>query len=299
MRRFTIQSFLILSALFPLTCQAAGVKYKQTSSIYLDEKSGSIKYPEGVACNDKGVLIVADTANGRLLRYSFGAEGAKGGTEIKLPQITTPVRLQLTPAGDIYVLDGRQHRVVHLNPEGGFVGYLDPQGVPAPATVSPRSFRIAAGGVIYLLDLSGQRVLLLDATGKFIRQLPLPPDYGLASDLTVTAGGDILLLDGTQSKVAVAHKDAAAFTPLTKNLQEYVSFATYLTVDGQGNIYVVDQDGGDIVTLAPDGSYTGRIATLGWNEGQLYYPGQVSVCGGTLAVADRNNSRIQLFESPK
>jgi hypothetical protein len=282
-----------------MTCQAAGEKFKQTSSIYLDEKGGNIKNPEGVACNDK-VLVIADTANGRLLRYSNGEGGVKGGAEIKIPQIVYPVRLQLAPAGDIYSLDERQHRIVHLNPEGGFVGYLEPQGAPAPATINVRSFRIDAAGAIYLLDLFGQRVLVLDAAGKFTRQLPLPSGYAFSSDLAVTAAGDIFLLDATRGEVAVARKDAAGFTPLTKNLQEYVSFATYLAIDSRGNIFLVDQDGGVIVTLGPDGSYTGRIAALGWKEGQLYYPAQMSFCGSSMfAVADRNNSRVQIFEAVK
>jgi hypothetical protein len=207
--------------------------------------------------------------------------------------------LQLGPTGDIYVLDERQRRVVHLNPEGGFVGYFDPQGIPAPATVSVRSFRIDASGSVYLLDLFGQRVVVLDAAGKFVRQLTLPPEHGMCSDLAVTAAGDILLLDSTRVEVVVARKDAAAFTPLTKNLREYVSFATYLAVDTRGSIFLVDQDGGFIATLGPDGSYTGRISTIGWKEGQLYYPGQISICSDIIAVADRSNSRIQLFEAQK
>ncbi|HEY6007348.1 MAG TPA: NHL repeat-containing protein [Geobacteraceae bacterium] len=301
MRRLTVHSILILAVLVaPLTCRAAGEKYKQLTSLYLDEKGGGLKNPEGVACNDKGTLIVADTANGRLLRYSYADGGVKGGTEMKPSQLAYPIRLQLAPAGDIYALDERLHRIVHLNAEGAFVGYLEPQGVPAPATLSLRSFRIDASGSLYLLDLFGERVVVLDAAGKFVRQLSLPADHGFFSDLAVTGGGDILLLDSVRAEVTVARKDAAAFTPLTKNLREYVNFPTYLTVDGRGGIYLVDQDGGAIVTLGPDGSYTGRIATLGWKEGQLYYPSQVSFCGSAiLAVADRNNSRIQLFEAQK
>ena len=40
------------------TCRAAGEKYKQITSLYLDEKGGGLKNPEGVACTDKGTLIV-------------------------------------------------------------------------------------------------------------------------------------------------------------------------------------------------------------------------------------------------
>ncbi len=300
MRRLFPYAIVTLAVLLaPLASQAAGEKYRQTASLYLDEKGGGLKNPEGLACDDKGTLVVADTGNGRLVRYSYAEGAAKGGTEVRLAQLPYPVRLQLAPSGEVYALDGRLHRIARLKADGTFAGYLDPQGVPAPATLSLRSFRVDASGAIYLLDLFGDRVVVTDAKGAFVRQLPLPEGHGPVSDLAVTAGGDILVLDSVRAEVLVARKDAAAFTPLGKGFREYVSFPTYLTTDSRGTVYVVDQDGGVIVTLGPDGSYTGRIATLGWKEGQLYYPAQTGICGGILAVADRNNSRVQLFEAIK
>jgi hypothetical protein len=35
---------------------------------------------------------------------------------------------------------------------------------------------------------------------------------------------------------------------------------------------------------------------MGWNEGRLYYPAQLCISDdGNVLIADRNNSRIQLF----
>jgi hypothetical protein len=51
-----------------------------------------------------------------------------------------------------------------------------------------------------------------------------------------------------------------------------------------------------IVTIGPDGSYQGRELTIGWNDGQLYYPAQICLTeGGDLFVADRQNHRVQIF----
>ncbi len=216
---------------------------------------------------------------------------------MKPSQLAYPIRLQLDTKGDIFALDGKQRRIVHLKPDGNFIGYLDPQGVPAPATVVPRSFKIAANDTVYLLDIFGERVLVLDAAGKFQKQISFPKGYGFFSDLAVTSTGDVLLLDSVNAAVYSARKDAAEFTLLAKNLQEYVNFATYITTDSRGVIYLVDQDGGAIVTIGQDGSFTGRMLSLGWKEGQLYYPSQICLSGGgMLAVADRNNSRLQVFE---
>lgn len=287
--------------LLPFTSAALGAeKLKQITSVYLDEKGVSLKYPEGAACDDKGGLVVADTANGRLLRYTYQEGTVKGGTELKPSQLVYPIRLQLGSKGDIYALDGKQRRIIHLKLDGAFDRYLDPQGVPAPTAVVPRSFKVTANDAIYLLDIFGERVLVLDRVGRFQSQLPFPKGYGFFSDLAVTAAGDVLLLDSVNAMVYAARKGAAEFTPLSKNLREYVSFPTYMTTDSRGVIYLVDQDGGAIVTLGQDGSFTGRMLNLGWKEGQLYYPGQICMGGeGMLAVADRNNSRVQVFEFAK
>ncbi len=301
MQRLTRCAILIMALLAPLTCRAGGDTFKPAGTLYLDEKGGSLKAPEGIACDAKGTIFVADTGNGRLLRYSYAEGGATGGTEIKTARLAYPVRLQLAPSGEIYALDGRQHRIVRIKPDGTAAEFLEPQKVPGPATLGLRSFRIDAAGNFYLLDLFGSRVLVLDPTGSFVRQVSLPSGHGFFSDLAVTPGGEILLLDSVQSQVLTAAKDATEFVPLPKGAGEYAGFPTYLAIDSRGTIYLVDQDGGAVVTLGPDGSYTGRIATLGWKEGQLYYPAQADFCGpgGVLAVADRNNSRIQLFEPVK
>ncbi len=278
----------------------AAEKLKLATAVYIDEKGGSLKNPEGAACNDKGTIVIADTGNGRLLGYTWRDGELKGGTEIRPAELSYPVRVQLDSKGNIFALDEKQHRIVKLSSQGGFTGYVEPKGVAAPAPVVPRSFKVGGGDAIYILDIFGTRVLVLDGAGQLQRQIPLPKTGGFFSDLAVTAGGDILVLDSVNATVSVARKDATDFAPLSKSLREYVSFPTYITTDARGTIHVVDQNGGTIITLGGDGGFTGRMGVMGWKEGQLYYPGQICFDGtDLLAVADRGNSRLQLFELVK
>jgi len=61
-------------------------------------------------------------------------------------------------------------------------------------------------------------------------------------------------------------------------------------------IYLVDENGAGIVILGPDGSFLGRQLTMGWNEGQLYYPSQMCINEkAEVFIADRGNSRVQIF----
>ena len=275
---------------------AETVKFRYLQSVYFDEKGGGLKQPEGVACNEKSLLIVGDTGNDRLLQYTFQEKSLKAGNEIKIPQLTNPIRIQINSKGEIFVLDGKKRRIIRLNADGTFKGYVDAEGIPSPSTFVPRSFKIDRNNNIYILDIFSARVLVLNSEGKYQRQIPFPKDYGFFSDLSVDSKGTLLLIDCVKAMVFSAAKDSNSFSSLTKNLREYLYFPTSITTDNRGTIYVVDQNGSGIVILGQDGSFQGRQLNMGWNEGLLYFPSQMCVNdNGEVFIADRDNSRVQIF----
>jgi hypothetical protein len=293
----TIVFILLVVSLFPPlnTFSAETVKFKYLQSVYFDDRGGGIKQPEGVACNEKSLLIVGDTGNDRLLRYTFQDRNLKGGSEIKIPQLSNPIRVQINSKGEIFALDGKKRRIVRLSPEGTFRNYVDPEGIPSPSPFVSKSFGIDRSDNIYLLDIFTGRVLVLNPEGKYQKQIPFPKEYGFFSDLSVDSKGNILLIDCVKATVFSAPKDSNSFSPLTKSLREYLDFATSIT-DRRGSVYIVDEDGGGIVILGADGTFVGRQLSKGWNEGLLYFPSQMYVNErGEIFIADRGNSRVQIF----
>lgn len=275
---------------------AEPVKFRHIQSIYFDEKGIGLKEPEGLACNEKTLLIVGDTGNGRLLRYNFQERSIKAGTEIKIPELSNPIRVQVNSKGEILALDGKKRRIIRLSPEGAFKGYVDAEGVSSPSAFVPRSFKIDTNNNIYILDVYSARVLVLNPEGKYQKQIPFPQGYGFFSDLSVDLKSNLFLVDCVKAMVFSASKGSDRFSPLTKSLREYLNFPTNITTDNRGIIYVVDENGGGIVILGQDGSYLGRQLSMGWNEGLLYYPAQMCVNEkGEVFIADRGNSRVQIF----
>lgn len=295
--RVLLRILLVLAiSSFPMkSFSAETVKFKYLLSLYFDEKGGNLKQPEGVACNEKSLLVVGDTGNDRLVRYTFQDKNLKGGSDIKIPQLSNPIRLQVNSKGEIFALDGKKRRILRLAPEGSFKSYVDPEGVPSPSAFVPRSFKIDRNDNIYILDIFTGRVLVLNPEGKYQKQIPFPKDYGFFSDLSVDSKGTVRLVDCVRAMVFSAAKESNSFSPLTKSLREYLSFPTSIT-DSRGSIYIVDENGGGIVILGGDGSFVGRQLTMGWNEGLLYFPSQMCVNEkGEVFIADRGNSRVQIF----
>lgn len=273
---------------------AEQLKFRPMAPIYVDGKGAGMRQPEGVACRGN-TLVVADTGNGRLLKYTIAGDSWTPAGEIVLPQLSSPIRVDMNSKGEIFVLDGSSRRIVRVAPTGEYLGYFAPTE-NIQGTIVPRSLRIGGDDSVYLLDVSGARVLLLEPSGKILREISFPKEYGFLSDLAVDAGGDILMLDSIGKKLFKVPKNAPEPAQLGGSLKEEVYFPTGIATDKQGRIFLVDENGGGIVNLSPDGSFRGRQLSMGWKDGFLRYPAQMCIMeNGTAFVADRGNNRVDGF----
>ena len=270
------------------------LKFKQMAPIYVDGKGAGIRQPEGVACRGNA-LVVADTGNGRLLRYTIAGENWTPGGEVVLSQLPSPIRVDVNSKGEIFALDGSSRKIARVASSGEFLGYVAPAGEVQGAIVT-RSFRLDGQDNLYLLDVFSARVLVLDPSGKVQREIPFPKGYGFLSDLAVDAGGNVYLLDSVRKRVYKVAKNSAEAVPLTGSLQEEAYFPASIATDKQGTIFLVDQNGSGVVILGPDGSFRGRRLSMGWKEGFLRYPAQMCVTeNGAAFIADRGNNRVDGF----
>jgi hypothetical protein len=294
---------LIMGSLLSLpviSFSAEMVKLRHVVSVYGDEKGVAVKKPEGVACDGKSLLIVADTGNRRLLQFTVQDRSVKDGKEMKVDQLQQPIRVQLNSKGEIFVLDEKLRRVIRLSEKGEYRGYLTAEGLPAPSVFVPKSFKIDSNDAIYVLDIFSGRVLILSPDGKYQKQVGFPKDSGFFTDLAVDGKGSIFLIDSTKRMLFSSSKERNSFTPLGGSLKEHLNFPASLTIDSRGTIFVVDENNSTLLVLGQDGSVLGRLLTMGWTEGLLYYPTQMCITEkGGVFIADRENSRVQMFSVVK
>ena len=107
---FTVTALLV-SIYFPMTSYSGlTVKFRHLQSIYTDAQGFPLKNPEGVAFNEKSQLWVADTGNGRLLRYTFRGDFLEWETQgFKVPQLSYPSKMEMDQHGRIY--SQKDHRL--------------------------------------------------------------------------------------------------------------------------------------------------------------------------------------------
>ncbi len=294
----TIRTLICILPIFcalPAYC-ADVVKFKPLAEIYQDANKITLKTPEGVACG-KNSILVADTGNGRFVRYDRAGDELKNGVEIKLEQVPYPIRLKAAAMDRVLALDGKSRKIARLAADGSFVGYLEYKNVPLPADIVPRSMTVNAKDDVYIVDALGERVIVTDQTGAFLRQIPFPKENGFISDVAVDPRGGVYILDSLKGRVYKAASDSAPFQPFASGLQENLYLAVSMEIDPQGRIYLLDQNDSAVILLGPDGSFQGHYLSYGWKAGQINYPGQACLTeNNTLIIADRNNSRVQLFK---
>lgn len=272
---------------------AGPLKLRFVDAIYKDVQEVGLLSPEGVACAGD-YFIVADTGNNRLVKYTY-QDNVVQPVEFEIP-LNAPIVVQVNSKNEIYGLDGRDRRILVLNPDGTEKGYLAPKGAPVGQTPVLKSFAIDQKDRIYLLDIAAEAVVILDSSQKYLRHIPFPEKYGFISDIAVDDKGGVYLVDSTEPAVYYAGPEADSFAALSKGLNEYANFPASLAVDSSGTIYVVDKHGGSLVLLGRDGSFLGHQFGYGWRESQFYYPAQICIASnGYVFVADRNNNRVQIF----
>lgn len=271
------------------------VKLRPIAAVLSGAGGTPLSRPEGVACAP-GSLVVADTGNGRVVRYDVGEDGAVPKEEFRIVEVPDPIRIELDAGGGLLVLDGRSRRIARVGPGGGFLGLVAAEVGSPPAAVAARSLRRGADGSLYVLDAASARVHVLDARGSPLRSVAFPRETGFVSDLAVDAAGRIYLVDSAGSRLLVADASDSTARPLTGSLRAELDFAVAIAVDRAGRLFVADQNGGGIVIFGADGAFLGRQGQMGWAVGEMRYPAALCADGeGKLFVADRENDRVQIF----
>jgi sugar lactone lactonase YvrE len=272
---------------------AAPVKLRYVTAVYADAAGKPLQSPEGVACR-AARLVVADTLGGRLVTFTVDGDTVTASGEIVLAQLPSPTRVRIDSKGDLVVLDGKLRRIARVSAAGAFTGYVDaPAG---PSAFVPRGFALDRADALYTLDIAGGRVVVFDPAGKAVREIALPADRGSYSDIAVDGKGTLYVLDSVGRRVLAARKDQGAFAPLGSGFEGEADFPTSLVADDAGRLFVSDLDGGSILALGPDGKVLGRLSGPGWKPALLRAPSQLCLDGhGHLAVADRDNRRVQIF----
>ena len=113
--------------------------------------------PTGIAIDRNGDVLVAETTNGRLEKFSStGTFLSNIGTKGTGPgQLGAPTGIAIDRAGDIYVADAGNHRVLKLTADGTVIAEWKD---PAPGFYGPQRIPVGPDASVYVVDQDRSRI---------------------------------------------------------------------------------------------------------------------------------------------
>lgn len=124
--------------------------------------------PRGLAIDQQGNLLLTDTGNKRIIRYSpdgtllqqIGGGGVIGG------RFEEPVGLAVGPDGSVYVADAWNQRVQKLSPTLEFISEMAVPSWDDKGIYTKPYLAVAGNGDVYVTDPQFYRVFVYDAAGQ-------------------------------------------------------------------------------------------------------------------------------------
>src|SRR5512137_1443887 len=134
----------------PAVAHADTTPFVFDRAVYQDEKEVAFRSPEGVACNDAGDVVLADSGNGRLVLFRYVGGSMSLGTELKPAGLTYPRRVQLDSKGNILVLDSKARKILKFDAKGAAQGSIEVKAGASALQSLPTSFKLDAANNVYV-----------------------------------------------------------------------------------------------------------------------------------------------------
>jgi tripartite motif-containing protein 71 len=164
--------------------------------------------------SSSGDLYVADTNHNRILVYSpaggtllarFGAGGSNGASGSGPGEFDHPEAVAVDGAGDIYVADTGNNRIVELSPSGSALAQWGSRGTGDGRFHSPSGIALDAAGNVYVVDSENDRIEVFDSGGHFLEKWGErgigPGEFSFPTAIAVDCAGDVYVADTNNNRV--------------------------------------------------------------------------------------------------
>ncbi len=265
-------------------------------------------HPQGVGVDPQGNIFVGDDQPPHV--YKFDKSGKQVADWPVLPDNPDNkahlIDLTVDSKGQVYVLDPTSKNLEVYDNNGKLIGHRNTNN--KFAAYAPNGLAVDKEGNLYLANTGGSDILKIDPQDNLMREIGGGKDFPTVGDshrtnqpidVTVTDDGSVYVVDLSQRiiKYSADGKYLNEWKILnigggqaSMHMASYKNFV-YLSDNAAGGIYTLDTSGDGSINL---------LGGPGTDPGLFQNPsGLATDANGRLYVADRNNSRVQIFASPQ
>lgn len=211
-------------------------------------------------------------------------------------QLERPQGLAVDDAGNTWVTDKTNQRVVQYDAEGKLLREISAKGNADGQINEPRGVAVAANGNIWVAEAgTNKRIQQFSPTGTFVSKIN-SPEFVEPWGVAVAPDGTIWVTDSGAKKVFLFKSDGTFIRSMNSNQPLHGGTPVGLDVDEFGNAWVALQGTDQIMALNPNGEEVVSFGGTGTEAGKFKAPVDIAIApSGNLFVSDEGNSRIQEF----
>lgn len=219
--------------------------------------------------------------------------------------LSMPTDAAVGPEGDLYVLDGVNHRVVVYGADGKFLFRFGSHGSEPGQLLFPLGIAAATDGKVYVADSGNHRFQIFASDGKLLGTVPLPnvpsgipPD---PADVVVDPNRERLYItDNDNHHVLVYNLSDHRFESTWGSPgqdQRQFRFPFLMDISSQGYLFIVEPINTRVQVLNQNGKFVNFIGGWGVKAGQLFRPKGIAVFEDKVFVTDSYLGSVQVFNT--
>ncbi len=280
---------------------AAGLPDAASEDMYQGGKGsapGQFDGPRGLARDALGNLLIADSGNDRIERYSSDGDRIGSfvvrGSAAEAP--ARPTGVALDPGGRIYVAAG--NRLFAFDPTGApLQEWRDAAGVPFARLVD---VAVDRDGRVFALDSGHGRVIEIQPDGTVSTWAGPGSGDGQLKDPTGLAVGSssVVVADTGNARLVEFDRDGTFLRTIpVDDWQGATDASADVAINDAGEVWASVPGGNSIIKFRADGSEAGVLAPSG--DDQLDGPSGLALQpGGALFVSNLGSDRVTLLTQP-
>lgn len=217
-------------------------------------------------------------------------------------EFNEPRGLHTDKAGNLYVVDSRNHRIQKLSPGGEVLATWGSQGADPGQFGKDPACGVAVGpdGSVYVTDTWNHRIQKFDSNGTFVtlRTEKDPPLWG-PRGIAVAKDGTVFVTDTGNKRILAYTSNLELLRTWGKEgsgqgeLIEPVGIA----VNDAGQVIVADTGNHRLQFFQPDGTFVQEWPVFGWEE--FYTEPNIAVSGEDVYVTDSYKHRFARYRNGK
>ena len=284
----------------PLKAQLQTRGYRPVLSFGQEGKSiGMLKYPLGVAVNDRDEIAVTELCNSRVSVFSsdgthlrsFGREGQKNG------EFKQPSGIAFDSVGNIVVADCYNHRVQLFDRNGKFLRKFGKYGT-LHKLKNPEGLSINGNGHVVVTDRENKLIKIFTSSGEYLRK------FGGAGALVepyhcIQHSQYFIVSDYGDDSIKMFDLEGKFISKFGKQGTKDGEFnePCYLSINKQGLLMVCDAGNHRVQVFELSGKFVTKFGSEGSGKGEFNYPVSTAcLSDGRIVVSDVKNDRIQIFD---